>query len=165
MTKDSLQAPAALSEALLPRPGHQNQRTHRSCGVSIRGLGTAQPSHAIEQGRAAEIAEAFVYGDEKQKTCRASPFPPDTGPPPGSVLLESGNGQGPEQSFYPPAASLADRGPTTALRMQRYAVESVPLAVTAARRAFEAANTSPQRITHLVNVSCTGFFAQESTWP
>jgi predicted naringenin-chalcone synthase len=43
--------------------------------------------------------------------------------------------------------------------MQRYAAESVPLAVAAARRACEAANTSPQRITHVVNISCTGFFA------
>ena len=159
MTKDSLQAPAALSEALLPRPEHQNQRTRRSCGVSIRGLGTAQPSHAIAQDRAAEIAEAFVYGDEKQKRAVPALFRRTRVRRRGSVLLESGNGNGPEQSFYLPAASLADRGPTTALRMQRYAAESVPLAVTAARRAFEAANTSPQRITHLVNVSCTGFFA------
>ena len=43
--------------------------------------------------------------------------------------------------------------------MQRYATESVPLAVAAARRACQAANTSPQQITHLVNISCTGFFA------
>ena len=159
MTKDSLQAPAALSEALLPRSEHQNQRPRRSCGVSIRGLGTAQPSHAIEQDRAAEIAEAFVYGGEMQKRAVPTLFRRTRVRRRGSVLLESGNGHGPEQSFYHPAASLADRGPTTALRMQRYAVESVPLALAAARRAFEAANTSPQRITHLINVSCTGFFA------
>ena len=159
MTKDSLQVPTVLSEALLPRPEHQNQRTRRSCGVSIRGLGTAQPSHAIEQDRAAEIAEAFVYGDEKLKRAVPTLFRRTRVRRRGSVLLESGNGHGPEQSFYPPAASLADRGPTTALRMQRYAAESVPLAVTAAQRACEAANTLPQRITHLVNVSCTGFFS------
>jgi predicted naringenin-chalcone synthase len=127
--------------------------------VSIRGLGTAQPSQAIEQDHAAEIAATLVYGDEKQKRAVPALFRRTRVRRRGSVLLESGNGHGPEQSFYSPAASLADRGPTTALRMQRYAMESVPLAVAAARRACEAANTSPLRITHLVNVSCTGFFA------
>ena len=131
MTKDSLQAPAARCEALLPRPEHQDQRTRGPCGVSIRGLATAQPSQAIEQDRAAEIAATLVYGDEKQKRAVPALFRRTRVRRRGSVLLESGNGHGPEQSFYPPAASLADRGPTTALRMQRYAAESVPLTATA----------------------------------
>lgn len=159
MTKDSPHAPAALSEAMLPRSEHQDQRTRGPCGVSIRGLATAQPSQAIEQDRAAEIAATLVYGDEKQKRAVPALFRRTRVRRRGSVLLESGNEHGPEQSFYAPATSLADRGPTTALRMQRYAAESVPLAVAAARRACEAAHTSPLRITHLVNVSCTGFFA------
>ncbi|MDZ7615608.1 MAG: hypothetical protein U1E05_01305 [Patescibacteria group bacterium] len=129
--------------------------------MSIRGLGTAQPLHSIEQDRAAEVAATLIYGDEKQKAL----FRRTRVRRRGSVLLESGNGHGPEQSFYSPAASLADRGPTTALRMQRYAAESVLLAVAAARRACEAANISPLRITHLVNVSCTGCFPPGLTWP
>jgi predicted naringenin-chalcone synthase len=159
MTKDSFHAHAALSDASLPTPDHQDQRTCRPYGVSIRGLGTAQSSQAIEQDRAAEIAATLVYGDEKQKRVVPALFRRTRVRRRGSVLLESGNGHGPQQSFYPPAADLADRGPTTAFRMQRYAAESAPLAVAAARRACEAANTSPQRITHVVNISCTGFFA------
>jgi predicted naringenin-chalcone synthase len=159
MTKDNIQTHVALSEVLLPRTEHQDQRTRRPGGVSIRGLGTAQPSQAIEQDRAAETAEAFVYGDEKQKRAVPTLFRRTRVRRRGSVLLDSGNGHGPQQSFYLPAASLADRGPTTAIRMQRYATDSVPLAVAAARRAFEAANTSPKQITHMVNVSCTGFFS------
>ena len=159
MTKPSFPAHTALSEALLPRSEYQDRKTRSPCGVSIRGLGTAQPSQAIEQDRAAEIAEAFVFGNEKLKRAVPALFRRTRVRRRGSVLLESGNGQGPQQSFYLPAASLADRGPTTALRMQRFAVESVPLAVAAARRACAAAHTAPQRITHLVNVSCTGFFS------
>ena len=60
MTKSCLQSRADLAEALLPKPEHQDQRTRKPCGVSIRGLETAQPLHAIEQDHAAEIAEAFV---------------------------------------------------------------------------------------------------------
>jgi predicted naringenin-chalcone synthase len=127
--------------------------------VSIRGLGTALPSYSIEQDRAAEIAEAFVYGNDKLKSAVPALFRRTQVRRRGSVLLESGNGHGPEQSFYHSAASIADRGPTTAQRMKRYAAESVPLALAAARRAIEAADTSPQQITHLISVSCTGFFA------
>ena len=159
MTKDSLQSRAALSGTSLPETKRQDQRIHARCGVAIRGLGIAPPLRVIEQDRAAEISAAFVYGDAKQKRAVPALFRRTRVRRRGSVLLESGHGSGPEQSFYLPAASLADRGPTTAHRMQRYAAESVPLAVTAARRALAAANTSPQQITHLVNVSCTGFFA------
>ena len=159
MTKQSLRARATLSELVLPAPERQDQRTRGPLGVSIRGLGTALPPRSIEEDRAAEIAQTFVYGDEKQKRAVPALFRRTRVRRRGSVLLESGNGSGPEQSFYLPASSLADRGPTTALRMHRYAAESVPLAVAAARRACEAAATSPQAITHLVNVSCTGFFA------
>ncbi len=63
------------------------------------------------------------------------------------------------KSFYLPRNTPDDRGPTTAARMQRYAVEAPLLALTAARRALAAANTSPDAITHLITVSCTGFSA------
>ena len=75
------------------------------------------------------------------------------------MLLESGNGCGPKQSFYPPATGPSDRGPATALRMQRYAEESLPLAAAAAARSLELAAIRPEAITHLITVSCTGFFA------
>ena len=63
------------------------------------------------------------------------------------------------QSFYPPATGPSDRGPATALRMQRYAEESLPLAEAAAARSLELAAIRPEAITHLITVSCTGFFA------
>jgi predicted naringenin-chalcone synthase len=43
--------------------------------------------------------------------------------------------------------------------MERYASEAVPLAVDAARRAFEGIEIGPRDVTHLVTVSCTGFGA------
>ncbi len=74
-------------------------------------------------------------------------------------MLEQANGCGPRQSFYWPAAGPNDRGPSTALRMQRYADEALPLVVRAAERALDDANSKAQEITHLFTVSCTGFFA------
>jgi predicted naringenin-chalcone synthase len=63
------------------------------------------------------------------------------------------------REFYPPAKDPSDRGPTTAQRMARYAAEAPALAERAARNALENAALDPERITHLVTASCTGFFA------
>ena len=62
------------------------------------------------------------------------------------------------REFYPAAKSPEDRGPTTAQRMARYAVEAPVLAERSARNALEDAQIEPGRITHLVTASCTGFF-------
>lgn len=55
----------------------------------------------------------------------------------------------------------AEGGPGLTARMQRYERESVPLAQTAAMKAFEGAGASVARsdVTHLITVTCTGFFA------
>jgi len=50
-------------------------------------------------------------------------------------------------------------GPTTAERMAIYTKEAGPLALQAARRTLHQANFTGDHITHLVNVSCTGFQA------
>ena len=43
--------------------------------------------------------------------------------------------------------------------MQRYTEESLPLAEAAAAKSLERAAVRPEAITHLITVSCTGFFA------
>ena len=48
-------------------------------------------------------------------------------------------------------------GPTTAQRMAMYAEHAPPLACEAAANALADSGLSPQSITHLVTVSCTGF--------
>jgi prepilin-type processing-associated H-X9-DG protein len=49
--------------------------------------------------------------------------------------------------------------PGTGERMRRYSREAPPLALRAVRAALEQAQLPPERITHLVTVSCTGFHA------
>jgi predicted naringenin-chalcone synthase len=63
------------------------------------------------------------------------------------------------REFYPPPKDASDRGPTTAARMARYAIEAPALAEIAARRALDNAHLKSDSITHLMTVSCTGFFA------
>lgn len=61
--------------------------------------------------------------------------------------------------FYPPRAHADDRGPTTAQRMQQYAKYAPVLAAEAAAAALNDAGVQAEDITHLLPVSCTGFFA------
>ncbi|MDX1739961.1 MAG: type III polyketide synthase [Rhodothermales bacterium] len=60
--------------------------------------------------------------------------------------------------FYPKNWEI-DPAPTTADRNTKYRESVVPLAEAVARTAIESAGLAPERITHVVAVSCTGFFA------
>lgn len=60
--------------------------------------------------------------------------------------------------FYPPNWSL-EPSPTSEQRNWKYREAVIPLGETVARSAIEAAGRSPEEITHVVAVSCTGFFA------
>ena len=126
--------------------------------MTILGLATAKPARSIEQSEAARIARSFLAEGRESRLLPAL-FERTQVRNRGSVLLESGSGRGPRQLFYPPATGSSDRGPATALRMQRYAKDSLPLAESAAARSLEQAATSPEAITQLITVSCTGFFA------
>ncbi len=60
---------------------------------------------------------------------------------------------------YPPVAVNPGRGPGTAERMKLYATLAGPLAELASIAALKDAQVSPDEITHLVTVTCTGFGA------
>ena len=75
----------------------------------------------------------------------------------GSVLLEEDPGSHLVNDFYPPAESLADRGPTTKSRNDRYGSEAPILAEDASAQALRCSHVGADEITHLVTVSCTGF--------
>ena len=124
--------------------------------LTIRGLGTALPQHSIAQGDAAAIAAQVAL--------------PHQTPSPGqlrlletlhrrsgvasrhSVLLQP-PGSDPRQTFF------GAESPGTGERMRRYAREAPPLALRAVQAALEQARQPPERITHLITVSCSGFHA------
>jgi predicted naringenin-chalcone synthase len=61
-------------------------------------------------------------------------------------------------AFYPPTWSLQP-APTTAQRNRKYREAVLPLAERVAREALDQAGLAPEAVTHVVAVSCTGFFA------
>ncbi len=123
------------------------------------GIGTANPP-AVPQELALEVAMELGCFDNEQRSWIKRLFL-RSGIETRCSVLATGNGDQIQQSrrFYPPAKTPEDRGPTTAQRMARYAAEAPILAEKSARNALEAAQIEPERITHLITVSCTGFFS------
>ena len=80
-----------------------------------------------------------------------------------SVLVNPDNPTGSAgqllSEFYPPTTGPEDRGPTTWTRMRRFEIDAPPLAMRAVRRALADAGIDGSQITHLVTVTCTGFWA------
>jgi predicted naringenin-chalcone synthase len=133
-------------------------------GLEIAGIGTALPAHSISQQAASVFAASCVKSEEEEQRNlpaliqalyrRAGVRQRH------SVLLESSSdGEATAERFYRFAATAGDRGPSTAERMLRYEQEAPPLAAQAATAAIEQSGISPQQITHLITVSCSGFSA------
>jgi len=127
--------------------------------LTILGLGTALPRHPFAQGDAAEVIRSFFCETDEQRRLLPILFRRAGVRQRHSVLAERPAADGPIQSFYPPASGPADRGPTTAQRMDVYRKESSPLALQAARQALDQAGILPRDLTQIITVSCTGFTA------
>ncbi len=127
--------------------------------AAIIGLGTAVPHRSMTQVEAAEGCRALCCDNDRQARVLRTVFDRSEIRTRSSVILEQPPGAPAAQSFYPPSSAPGDRGPTTRVRMARYAENAPQLAAEAARRALHESALAPDEITHLVTVSCTGFFA------
>lgn len=126
----------------------------------IIGIGTSVPTHCIAQSDAASLAQVFCGDGETHARTLAALYRRTGVRTRHSVVLNaSTNGEPASQSFYSPANSSQDRGPTTALRMRHFEQDIAPLAQRAVGAALEDGSVDPSRISHLVTVSCSGFSA------
>ena len=126
--------------------------------VEILGIGIATPRQSLQQDKIAALAKAYSCENSKQERVLESLYRMTEIKQRGSVLV-GGNDDEQSMPFFPTRISSDDHGPGTEERMQRYAQESVPLAVAAAENALRESGLLLSEITHLVTVSCTGFFA------
>lgn len=126
----------------------------------ISGLGTAVPPRVAPQDEAAELSPRFCGADERQARMLRLLYRKSGVVTRHSVAVRGGEGPLSERiPYYPVATGPGDLGPTTHQRMLWYEQEAPPLALEAARGALAEAGTAPDEITHLVTVSCTGFFS------
>ena len=127
--------------------------------AKILGLATSIPEHSIAQSDAAIVAQQLNLS-ERWKDALPALYRKSGVQRRGSVLL------GPEglpdlqrQTFYKPATATNPFGPTTAERMKVFSEHAGPMLQRACAAAIENSGIAKSNITHLVTVSCTGFFA------
>lgn len=128
-------------------------------GPLLLGLGTAVPPYQISQSTSVTVARRFVHESEEGVGLLPALYRMTRVRRRGSVLLEGPSEAEVQQSFYPRAATVDDRGPSTSDRMQRYTLEAAPLAVRSAAVALADAAIPAASVTHLITVTCTGFYA------
>lgn len=126
---------------------------------TILGQGTALPPYCAGMEESVEVAQQHFCRDEDDKRKLTLLYRMAGVKRRFSVLLGGPEGSEARHSVFPPPAHDGDPGPGIGQRMDLYERHSVPLAVTAAGEALEDAGVSPQDITHLITVSCSGFTA------
>jgi predicted naringenin-chalcone synthase len=120
--------------------------------ATITGIGTALPRHRVRQSDAADAARAFSCETKEQERIFSAIFRLSGVETRHSVVLDApGDDRAPRQSFYGPTS------PTTWERMRTYEEHAGPLASEAAAAALAEAGIEPERVSHLVTVSCSGF--------
>jgi predicted naringenin-chalcone synthase len=136
-----------------------SQKIRPGLAPAILGIGTANP-RSVPQEQVYRLALELGCFDNEQRSWIKRVFFRSGIETRCSVLATDAEDQLLDpRRFYPAAKGPDDRGPTTAQRMERYALEAPVLAIRSARAALEDAEIEPDRITHLVTASCTGFFA------
>jgi predicted naringenin-chalcone synthase len=122
--------------------------------VLIAGIGTAVPPHRIAQADAALLARPYSCETPAHERLFEAVYSGTGVQQRYSVVLQASDGDlAARQSFYGSAS------PTTGDRMRKYEAEAGSLAVAAARTALLDARVAPEKVTHLVTVSCSGFYA------
>lgn len=125
--------------------------------VHVHHIATQLPEHAVEQSRARDTLASWLAADRRTERLMRAIY--------GRSGIERRHSVLPE--FDEPgvpglyhAADGSPRDPGTGERNGVYAREAEPLFTGAARRAVEAAEGfEASDVTHVVTVSCTGFFA------
>ena len=128
---------------------------------TILGHGTAVPDLSISMDESAAFASQRFCPTAKERRAVPALYRMAGVRKRHSVLLkesDEGNGALTVDLLRAPT-DPDDMGPAIGSRMEYYESEAFPLAARAARDAMEDAGLAGRNITHLVTVSCSGFFA------
>lgn len=127
--------------------------------TAIHAIGTALPDHAYPQPFVRQVMGAWVGGERRTDKLLDRVYAASAIDVRHSVVGDFLPGRpGGEPPLFLDASG-AFRSPSTGERNARYARHAPGLAAAAARRALDdAGSLDPASVTHLITVSCTGFF-------
>ena len=126
----------------------------------ISGLGTAVPAGSLTQTLAYQVTQQLCCDSDEHRRVMELIYQGAGVKERGTVLLEEPDGI-PElsHSFLRPRIDEDDRGPSTHDRMEKYEEHALALALESCGAALAHADQDVSEITHLVTVSCSGFYA------
>jgi predicted naringenin-chalcone synthase len=124
--------------------------------AAITGLGTAVPEQLLPTEFYVEHAKGTSCQTDKQARILENLYRKTGIATRATALNSTGNIR---NTFFLASDDEEYLGPTTAQRMRHYELKSAPLAGSACRQALEAAKINSKEVTHLITVSCTGFYA------
>ena len=131
----------------------------------IRGLGTAVPNTVIEKEEGPKVAFS-IAGAKKEQLAWLPNMYTGTGINTRHIFYDRAviddilnDTNETNNEFLPKKDDPGHKGPTTGRRMQFYKEEVPAIAQKACRAAIDQAGVSLNRFSHLITVSCTGFYA------
>ena len=126
----------------------------------ITGLGTAIPKGRVSQSDAYAATHQFCCNSDDHRRVMELIYQGAGVQERGTVLLDEPIDTRVEAAdFFQPRVAPEDRGPTTRERMQKYEQHTLALAMHSCEEALAQADQDVSDITHLVTVSCSGFYA------
>jgi len=125
----------------------------------IVGLGVANPLYRIARDRSIQFAHSLLHEPGKEARTLPALYRMTAVQYRGSVLLTHEDQDVATQDFYQPADHAHQRGPMTSERMAKFAAEGILLAHRACESALLDAGITGDQITHIIVVTCTGFYA------
>ena len=139
----------------LERTSHSHTNRELTMPMLIAGIGTALPPHRIAQSDAAEIAQQFSCETPAQQRLFKGMYRRAGVETRHSVVLERSDWR----TGRPADRSTAQRTPRPATGCGSMKSKPAPWRVAAGEGGLDDAATRPERVTHLVTVSCSGFDA------
>jgi prepilin-type processing-associated H-X9-DG protein len=126
----------------------------------ITGIGIGVPTGSCSQTLAYQITQQLCCDSDEQRRVMEMIYQGAGVNARGTVLLpEPDLIPDLSEGFLRPRADEDDRGPTTHERMVKYEEHALELAMQSSEAALAAADQDVSEITHLVTVSCSGFYA------
>ncbi len=126
--------------------------------LKIFAVASAAPTYSLDQQTIADGVLPLSTNSERQERVLKLIYRKTRIRARGSVLLDDSNGL-PVYDFYHLPSGPQDRGPSTEARMGSYKKHAGSLALRAASETLHRSGVQPGEITHLINVTCTGFYA------
>lgn len=131
----------------------------QTLSARVLAVESVVPAFTADVALATAAAKSMSCGNDREAEMVAKLYRRTGVQTRGSVLLERDEATGHVgQSFYPHASELP-QGPTTAHRNERFAIEGPKLAVAAGHAVIRSSGCLPSDITHLITVTCTGFYS------